>query len=741
MAIPDLSLTYLKATKNGIIGNPSRKTEIARDGLIPLIVEHLNPATQAGSQSNFEESRIEAAHIVSSLSYGSQAAMESLLAARLQQTLIHSLSNLQSSDPDSLVSALARALKTFSTALADIIGPPLWGIQIEESDVKSNAISALEEIFQARQRTIISCYLALNAVSFLDVWLPFLASHSLQVSVSVAWIVASCVRIQRHRDAVTQWLPPTERSKETKGKRGWERPDVGKSDAPGRGGGWLVRNIFELIKCKDFKVQEAALSALAAVVKDTPSLVAVLRRSPTDGDALATLIALTRSRNVDVQLAACLCTTHTIRASPPPPLGPYGSPPSYDGSPALTIIHVLNHLITSSVSYPAKAKVCYILATLARDEKEIEKISVDVGSLNKIVALMADITPKDKLDWDEDEPEATARLREAILMVIATLTLHWDGVRRDLSTQPFFSCVHICMSHPNVAVRYAACQCARVLCRSISVLRTSVVDSGMGNTLYRLIKNPEEDLRVKVAALGGICNLLNDFSPMRMVLLEQGVIRTIVGLAHSEDKALQLNALWAMKNALFNADPKEKHMIIEELGWDFLAALLFDYDEGIREQAVSIVRNLADKSANFVFEGLGADRLAVCIESSLISPNENIVTQGLLAIVNLGGGSSEHLTEFLVRPRFLEALRNSLHHSKIEVRRAAAIAILKLVPRNNRELMEAGIESTLRKMMGGPTTLSGSSELQMGQETDRETLDRVREALAAIEANRSGSFD
>jgi hypothetical protein len=136
----------------------------------------------------------------------------------------------------------------------------------------------------------------------MDVWLPFHVSKSAQVCISIAWIVASCVRTQRHRDAVTQWLPPSDRAKETKGKRGWERPDVGKSNAPGRSGGWLVRNLNELLKNKDFKVshvlsgarksridvfqvQEAALSALAAVTKDTPSIVSVLRRSPADGDS------------------------------------------------------------------------------------------------------------------------------------------------------------------------------------------------------------------------------------------------------------------------------------------------------------------------------------------------------------------------------------------------------------------------------------------------------------------------
>jgi hypothetical protein len=58
------------------------------------------------------------------------------------------------------------------------------------------------------------------------------------------------------------------------------------------------------------------------------------------------------------------------------------------------------------------------------------------------------------------------------------------------------------------------------------------------------------------------------------------------------------------------------------------SSLLLDYDEELREQAVSVVRNLADNNdSDFVFEGLGADRLAACLEPTLTSPNENIVTQ------------------------------------------------------------------------------------------------------------------
>ena len=58
--------------------------------------------------------------------------------------------------------------------------------------------------------------------------------------------------------------------------------------------------------------------------------------------------------------------------------------------------------------------------------------------------------------------------------------------------------------------------------------------------------------------------------------------------------------------------------------------------------------------------------------------------------------------------------------------------------RNVHELMDAsaGIEATLRNMTGGPVTLSGSSELQMGYESDREIAEKVKATLALIESNK-----
>lgn len=79
--------------------------------------------------------------------------------------------------------------------------------------------------------------------------------------------------------------------------------------------------------------------------------------------------------------------------------------------------------------------------------------------------------------------------------------------------------ISVCLDHPRPGVRYAACQCVRALSRSIRVLRTSLLDSGVGISLCEVVEKKDEDRRVTNTALAGLCNLLNDFSPLRQVRL------------------------------------------------------------------------------------------------------------------------------------------------------------------------------------------------------------------------------
>jgi len=73
------------------------------------------------------------------------------------------------------------------------------------------------------------------------------------------------------------------------------------------------------------------------------------------------------------------------------------------------------------------------------------------------------------------------------------------------------------LSHRYVGVRFAACQCVRVLGRAVSVIRTKIVDNGLGMTVFQIFKKEDEDRHVTNAALTAVCNIVNDFSPLRAV--------------------------------------------------------------------------------------------------------------------------------------------------------------------------------------------------------------------------------
>ena len=65
------------------------------------------------------------------------------------------------------------------------------------------------------------------------------------------------------------------------------------------------------------------------------------------------------------------------------------------------------------------------------------------------------------------------------------------------------------------SVLIAACTAGRALSRSVSALRTSLIDAGLADPIFQLLKH--SDLEVKIAASAAVINLLLEFSPMRDV--------------------------------------------------------------------------------------------------------------------------------------------------------------------------------------------------------------------------------
>jgi hypothetical protein len=151
---------------------------------------------------------------------------------------------------------------------------------------------------------------------------------------------------------------------------------------------------------------------------------------------------------------------------------------------------------------------------------------------------------------DEISEELRARYMESLMLALAALAFHHEPTRALIANaQPSLLDVMLNMlSHESYGVRAATCQLARALSRSVAILRTNLMDSGVGNGILDVLKretesrvhpkssdgdvemgNVEDNLSlradegderawtVEVAATATICNLVTDFSPMQTV--------------------------------------------------------------------------------------------------------------------------------------------------------------------------------------------------------------------------------
>jgi armadillo repeat-containing protein 8 len=125
------------------------------------------------------------------------------------------------------------------------------------------------------------------------------------------------------------------------------------------------------------------------------------------------------------------------------------------------------------------------LAAIADKEDQYRKIIIENGA----VACITDSL----LSYPENPAEESSR--EA------------SGAQNGVST--------IAKDGNPVPVLIAACHAARSMSRSVSVLRTSLIDYGVAKPILALLKHP--DMNVQIAATEVLCNLVLHFSPMRDV--------------------------------------------------------------------------------------------------------------------------------------------------------------------------------------------------------------------------------
>ncbi|KAG4416152.1 hypothetical protein IFR04_010734 [Cadophora malorum] len=280
-----------------------------------------------------------------------------------------------------------------------------------------------------------------------------------------------------------------------------------------------------------------------------------------------------------------------------------------------------------------KERAPLILAMLITDSEYLQKAAFDAGvvsKLSKMLKVSYDRAPESigSGPWCPDRDDDggipdTPRLgqngqspallhkikvRECVLKAIAALVPFKDEYRKAIVDQGMMPYVVSSMSaNPRkpsakskkknektsddssddeskgeygtnpVDVLIAACGAVRALSRSVSVLRTTLIDNGVAEPVFQLLQHPE--IEVQIAATATVCNLLTDVSPMREPISEAGVLKILCEHARSMNAKLRLNAVWSLKHFVHGVSNDMKRQCLEEIGPGWLVQLICDDTE------------------------------------------------------------------------------------------------------------------------------------------------------------------
>ncbi|ORY06467.1 ARM repeat-containing protein [Basidiobolus meristosporus CBS 931.73] len=457
-----------------------------------------------------------------------------------------------------------------------------------------------------------------------------------------------------------------------------------------------------------WQIQEAALDALQALCLENPEI----------GRSVVEIRAGNEDQPVNAMLKLMIHHHSLINLSRSNVI------PDYQSDIVLIVLPTVVKLITYLVS----------------ESEELQKAACDADAIIKLTSLIC------QSDEELSNPEAQAhcdRIKESALLAIAAISSLKEECRAQVIEAKALPHIVAAMSHKNVGVRAAACQCTRSLSRSVKNLRTSLVDAGIAIPLFNLLS--DESTSVQTTASATLCNIVLGFSPMKTTVLEHGGIERLVHLVSSMDSNLRLNAVWALKNLLFQAEPEIKQTVMKHLTYPKLQMLLNDSESGIQEQALNLLRNLAcdhETSINQVFEGIGESNLISLFEEKLRSDNEDIILQTLYTIVNVATGNERHkmaivnsdtilhfISEYMVISilewiAYIPSKLSSIQtHSKASIRVATIWCIINLTWTEERH---GGYTERIRKLqnLGFESMLSALID-----DIDLDVRDRVKTAL------------
>lgn len=231
--------------------------------------------------------------------------------------------------------------------------------------------------------------------------------------------------------------------------------------------------------------------------------------------------------------------------------------PSHSPKIASDLIPCLLTLFKDKTSVNLRAPV--ILAMLIVDDESLQlKVALETDALKRLAEIL-----------ESPPPVVTELSREAALSCISAIgSLREECRKAIIETKSIVPQIVLSLKEGRHQTKLLACQCARVLSRSVKALRTVLIDSGIADPLIDLMESNDPSLQTAACAV--LCNLVLEFSPMRKLIVEKNILSILVEMVSSFDQSIRVNALWALKNLSYQADSAIKIAVCKHFTYDTL---------------------------------------------------------------------------------------------------------------------------------------------------------------------------
>ncbi|KAE8682947.1 F11M15.21 protein isoform 3 [Hibiscus syriacus] len=424
----------------------------------------------------------------------------------------------------------------------------------------------------------------------------------------------------------------------------------------------ILRKLNNLLEGGSLSQKDASLESLATIFRNNPEVISKFA-GPEIGRPLSSVIDLAKDRHPRTRLLACMCLIDIRNASPHF---------LQDIGIKTKIIHILLELLDDPGQVGDEAPFAF--SALIAQKGDLQKLALEANAI-------------DNLHHHLQKGSLHPRRFEGILLALADMCSKSESCRSKFLSLKVLNLVADALTDCNAGVRTAAC----------------------------LFLDPSTS--VQVAALGAVSNIVVDFTTHKSVFLQCGGMKQLVQLAKSMESVVRSNALWALKNFVFQADNRLKEGVFSELTASLLTSLICDPEPSVQEQALALVRNLVDGCINlieFVFAEDGLILGAIGRQLQCASKAE-IGIQGMYALCNVASGNEFH-KEAVIQQLFTRMgdknqyfVIKFLQSDDSQLRTATIWTIVNLTcpsspgaPGRLDKLCNAGITSQIKNMVNDP---------------------------------------